>query len=95
MDMSICAWRVSESMSSAFEGIVGKLLGESESKLQGRLFPTYPHTIISPGMANKRKREDSDLDEPAPGKQILPVANLPKDFDGNPANGMEYLFLVR
>ncbi|KAI6035093.1 survival motor neuron interacting protein 1-domain-containing protein [Pisolithus orientalis] len=49
-------------------------------------------------MVNKRKREepeDSDLDEPAPGKQILPVANLPEDFNGDPADGMQYLFLVR
>ncbi|KAH7887594.1 survival motor neuron interacting protein 1-domain-containing protein [Phlebopus sp. FC_14] len=52
----------------------------------------------STAMANKRKREelgDSDYDEPAPGKQLLPVANLPSDFDKDPANGMEYLFLVR
>jgi len=49
-------------------------------------------------MVNKRKRaelEDSDLDVPVPGKQILPVANLPEDFNGDPANGLEYLFLVR
>ncbi|KAI6130371.1 survival motor neuron interacting protein 1-domain-containing protein [Pisolithus croceorrhizus] len=49
-------------------------------------------------MVNKRKRgdrEDSDLDEPAPGKQILPVANLPEDFNGDPSDGMQYLFLVR
>ncbi|KAL4076139.1 hypothetical protein V8B97DRAFT_66703 [Scleroderma yunnanense] len=49
-------------------------------------------------MVNKRKRaelEDFDSDEPAPGKQILPVANLPKDFNGDPADGMQYLFLVR
>lgn len=49
-------------------------------------------------MVNKRKRgelEDSDLDEPAPGKQILPVANLSEDFNGDPADGMQYLFLVR
>lgn len=49
-------------------------------------------------MVNKRKRqepEDSDLEEPAPGRQILPVANLPDDFDGDPTDGMQYLFLVR
>ena len=46
----------------------------------------------------KRKREeldDSDDDEPAYGKQILPVANLPQDFDEEPVDGMQYLFTVR
>lgn len=49
-------------------------------------------------MVNKRKRDDSndsDADEIAPGKQNLPVANLPYDFDQEPQDGMEYLFLVR
>lgn len=46
----------------------------------------------------KRKRddlEDSEDDEPLYGRQILPVANLPDDFDRPPADGMEYLFTVR
>ena len=46
----------------------------------------------------KRKRdefEDSDDEEPSFGKQILPVANLPKDFNDEPADGMQYLFTVR
>lgn len=46
----------------------------------------------------KRKREeldDSDDDEPAYGKQILPVASLPQDFDKEPVDGMQYLFTVR
>jgi hypothetical protein len=46
----------------------------------------------------KRKREeldDFDDDEPAYGKQILPVANLPQDFSEEPVDGMEYLFTVR
>ncbi|KAF5390531.1 hypothetical protein D9757_002626 [Collybiopsis confluens] len=46
----------------------------------------------------KRKRELVDLDdddEPSFGKQILPVANLPGDYDGIPADGMQYLFTVR
>ncbi|KAG8218658.1 hypothetical protein J3R82DRAFT_4323 [Butyriboletus roseoflavus] len=49
-------------------------------------------------MVNKRKRDelsDSDSDEITPGKQILPVANLPHDFDQDPQDGMQYLFLVR
>jgi hypothetical protein len=49
-------------------------------------------------MVNKRKRDDfsdSDSDEIKPGKQILPVANLPYDFDQEPQDGMQYLFLVR
>jgi len=46
----------------------------------------------------KRKRndlEESEDEGPSYGKQILPVADLPNDFDRQPANGMEYLFTVR
>lgn len=45
----------------------------------------------------KRKRDDYDSDdeEPAFGKQILPVANLPEDFDAPPTDGLQYLFTVR
>ncbi|KIL00058.1 hypothetical protein PAXRUDRAFT_130783 [Paxillus rubicundulus Ve08.2h10] len=47
-------------------------------------------------MVNKRKRDDSsDSDDIAPGRQILPVANLPDDFDLEPEDGAQYLFLVR
>ncbi|KAG1907001.1 uncharacterized protein F5891DRAFT_1099835 [Suillus fuscotomentosus] len=47
----------------------------------------------------KRKWEDteydSDDDEPTFGKQILPVANLPMNFDREPEDGLQYLFTVR
>jgi hypothetical protein len=46
----------------------------------------------------KRKHdelEDSEEDEPSYGKQILPVANLPADFNDQPLDGMQYLFMVR
>ena len=36
-----------------------------------------------------------DDDEPSMGRQILPVARLPADFNGEPADGMQYLFMVR
>jgi len=46
--------------------------------------------------SSKRKREDdSDEDDMSYGRQILPVANLPSDFDGEPEDGMQYLFTVR
>lgn len=51
--------------------------------------------------SKKRKREtehiDSDDDDSATYglRQILPVANLPIDFNGEPLDGMQYLFLVR
>lgn len=48
--------------------------------------------------ASKRKWEELDDDEedsPAYGKQILPVANLPADFNDEPMDGMQYLFMVR
>lgn len=49
-------------------------------------------------MSSKRKyHEDdsSDEEEPSLGKQVLPVANLPADFSGDPEDGLQYLFLVR
>ncbi|KAH7914431.1 survival motor neuron interacting protein 1-domain-containing protein [Hygrophoropsis aurantiaca] len=51
-------------------------------------------------MATRNKRkwqeyEDSDDEEPLLGKQILPVANLPLDFNQEPSDGLQYLFLVR
>ncbi|KAF9464362.1 hypothetical protein BDZ94DRAFT_1256268 [Collybia nuda] len=49
-------------------------------------------------MASKRKWDEfdgSDDEEPSFGRQILPVANLPEDFNGIPCDGMQYLFTVR
>ncbi|KAG6869348.1 hypothetical protein C0993_000101 [Termitomyces sp. T159_Od127] len=46
----------------------------------------------------KRKRnefEDSEDDEPSFGHQILPVADLPDNYNGEPEDGMQYLFTVR
>ena len=46
----------------------------------------------------KRKRddyEDSDNEMPSLGRQILPVADLPEDFNEEPEDGMQYLFTVR
>ncbi|KAA1466715.1 hypothetical protein DENSPDRAFT_50235 [Dentipellis sp. KUC8613] len=45
----------------------------------------------------KRKEPSSDEDDlPSYGlRQILPVANLPGDFDGEPEDGLQYLFTVR
>lgn len=51
--------------------------------------------------SRKRKREhgggDGDDDDDATYglRQILPVANLPIDFGGEPTDGMQYLFTVR
>ncbi|THH12227.1 hypothetical protein EW145_g100 [Phellinidium pouzarii] len=42
----------------------------------------------------RSQMDDSD-DEPTMGKQILPVARLPDNFDGEPMDGMQYLFTVR
>ncbi|KAH9939969.1 hypothetical protein B0H21DRAFT_583960 [Amylocystis lapponica] len=48
-------------------------------------------------MASKRKYAeiDSDDDEPLLGRQVLPVANLPDNFNGDPSDGLQYLFTVR
>ncbi|SRR6266404_810298 len=52
--------------------------------------------------SRKRKREyvggdDDDGDDDATYglRQTLPVANLPIDFDGEPTDGLQYLFTVR
>ncbi len=42
-------------------------------------------------MSSFEAADDHDL---APN-QVLPVANLPRNFDGVPQDGMEYLFTVR
>ncbi|KAI0308653.1 hypothetical protein OF83DRAFT_1288892, partial [Amylostereum chailletii] len=50
---------------------------------------------MSYGQKRKRAADDDD-DEPSYGlRQILPIANLPADFDGEPMDGMQYLFTVR
>ncbi|OCH92170.1 hypothetical protein OBBRIDRAFT_773857 [Obba rivulosa] len=49
-------------------------------------------------MVRKRKIAEVDLsedEEPSLGKQVLPVANLPADFTGEPTDGLQYLFMVR
>ncbi len=39
---------------------------------------------------------DGDFsDDESLGRQVLPVADLPHDFDGIPEDGMQYLFMVR
>ncbi|CAL1701147.1 unnamed protein product [Somion occarium] len=39
--------------------------------------------------------DNSDDEEPSLGRQALPVAKLPNDFDGTPLDGLQYLFTVR
>ena len=49
-------------------------------------------------MPPKRKRaqaDDDDEEKGLSGNQALPIADLPKDFSGEPEDGMQYLFLVR
>lgn len=47
----------------------------------------------------KRKRGEyensDDENDHVVGKQVLPVADLPFDFDGVPEDGAQYLFTVR
>lgn len=40
-------------------------------------------------------RERDDAPRGGNGSQVLPVAQLDEDFDGQPEDGSEYLFLVR
>ena len=57
------------------------------------------HCKMAPSKKRKRETENtgSDDDDVATYglRQILPVANLPIDFEGEPLDGMQYLFLVR
>lgn len=50
-------------------------------------------------MSGKRKRDECDSSDDenghVMGKQVLPVAALPFDFDGVPEDGAQYLFTVR
>lgn len=49
-----------------------------------------------PPSGQKRKREAGDNGESEPmQKQILPVASLPSTFDGEPEDGLQYLWTVR
>lgn len=46
--------------------------------------------------ASKRKRQESDdSEDEGLGRQALPVASLGEDFNAEPMDGMQYLFLVR
>jgi hypothetical protein len=49
--------------------------------------------------SHKRKRDEyessDDEGEYVMGRQVLPVANLPFDFEGVPEDGAQYLFTVR
>ena len=46
--------------------------------------------------AEDREHNYSDDDEPVSiGRQALPVARLPADFNGEPTDGFQYLFSVR
>ncbi|KAJ3576173.1 hypothetical protein NP233_g595 [Leucocoprinus birnbaumii] len=50
---------------------------------------------MAPAKRKYDELDDSDSDEPSFGRQTLPVADLPDDFDGEPTDGMQYLFTVR
>ena len=38
---------------------------------------------------------DGDDESDQFGRQVLPIAKLPDDFDGEPLDGAQYLFTVR
>ncbi|KAF6762190.1 hypothetical protein DFP72DRAFT_1148399 [Ephemerocybe angulata] len=50
---------------------------------------------MAPSNSKRKRGGDSDEEEASFGKQILPVANLPLDFEGEPVDGLQYLFTVR
>jgi hypothetical protein len=58
---------------------------------------TLSLSIMSATCKRKRDEYESSDDEGdhAVGRQALPVADLPFDFDGEPEDGAQYLFTVR
>ena len=74
--------------------------GRPESPFFTRL-GHHIHPKVKMVGSRKRKRGnvgdgDGDDNDATYGlRQILPVASLPIDFDGEPADGMQYLFTVR
>lgn len=59
------------------------------------IFKLFLHPSMSSFKRKRSQLDNSDEEEPAYGKQILPVANLPADFNNEPMDGMQYLFMVR
>lgn len=43
----------------------------------------------------QKTRDPADAPRGGLGSQCFPVAELDEDFEGEPEDGMEYLFLVR
>ena len=72
-----------------------RYLHESRSAFSAHLFRSAP--IMSAVGKRKRPEYESSDDEAEPtlGRRVLPVANLPFDFDGVPEDGAQYLFTVR
>ena len=107
MERSICACNASASI--AFSSImsvsivpshpIALVYDQGSVEKMINVASTTPNFISESSMLLKRKRdeleEDAEEDEPSYGKQILPVANLPDDFDEEPVDGMQYLFTVR
>ena len=50
---------------------------------------------MAPKKRTLEEMTGSEDEEPSMGRQILPVARLPADFNGEPVDGMQYLFMVR
>ncbi|KAJ7178948.1 hypothetical protein C8R46DRAFT_1071970 [Mycena filopes] len=53
------------------------------------------NTDLNEDSGDEMASEDGGDEDTSFGRQILPVAHLPADYEGTPANGMQYLFTVR
>ncbi|CCA74062.1 hypothetical protein PIIN_08016 [Serendipita indica DSM 11827] len=72
----------------------GKLAADRDSGLSYTALQA--DRFISSTSGNFRMSDlEADDDHDFAPNQVLPVANLPSDFDGVPQDGMEYLFTVR
>lgn len=54
-----------------------------------------PYVGMQIDFAPPAKSKDDDAPRGGNGSQVLPVADLPHDFEGDPDDGEQYLFLVR
>lgn len=56
---------------------------------------TFSLSLIMPSLRRYDEPDEPESEELSLRRQILPVADLPDDFDDEPADGMQYLFTVR
>lgn len=77
-------------------------VGFERNTLSSDLRPSLPRMAdpligltINFTSAPSKKKDPEEAPRGGLGSQVLPVADLGEDFDGQPVDGSEYLFMVR